>query len=177
MATAWFKHLTETHQEQHREGAAAIMRDFYMDDFLGGAETNEKIAELLVQLTTLLNTAGMKLRKWSSNDISLIKSIVPEEDIELSNDLKSDSTVKKISELFWDASYEKLRYKITQIGTKLCTIYDYETEDAIGYSINFLSFGLGRTGSHTSKDIITIFVARKNQLGRDRTRYYARRMA
>jgi len=115
LATACFKHLAETHQEQHREGAEAIVRDFYMDDFLGGAETNEKTTELLVQLTTLLNTAGMKLRKWSSNDINLIKSIVPEEDIELSNDFESDSTVKKILGLFWDASSDELKYKIPPI--------------------------------------------------------------
>jgi len=71
-----------------------------MDDFLGGAGSKEKAVELLMQLTALLGAAGMKLRKWSSNDIDLIKSIVPEEDIKLSNDFETKVAVKKILGLF-----------------------------------------------------------------------------
>jgi len=52
--------------------------------------------ELLTQLTSLLGAAGMKLRKWSSNDIDLIKSIVSEEDIELSNNFETKIAIKKI---------------------------------------------------------------------------------
>lgn len=84
-----------------------------MDDFLGGAESKEKAAELLMQLTALLGAAGMKLRKWSSSDIDLIKSIVPEEDIELSNDFETEIAVKKILGLFWVASSDTLRFKVT----------------------------------------------------------------
>ncbi|XP_008179733.1 uncharacterized protein LOC103308325 [Acyrthosiphon pisum] len=115
LATACFKRLAEIYQNQYREAATVIVRDFYMDDFLGGAESKEKAAELLTQLIALLGAAGMKLRKWSSNDIDLVKSIVPEEDIELSNDFETEGAVKKILGLFWDASSDTLRFKVPPV--------------------------------------------------------------
>jgi len=115
LATACFKRLAEIYQDQYREAATVIVRDFYMDDFLGGAESKEETKELLIQLIAILGDAGMKLRKWSSNDIDLIKSIVPETDIELSNDFETESAVKKILGLFWDANSDTLRFKVPPV--------------------------------------------------------------
>ncbi|KAL4132197.1 hypothetical protein QTP88_009402 [Uroleucon formosanum] len=54
LATTCFKRLTETCQDQYREASAVIVRDFYMDDFLRGAESKEKAAKLLTQLTRIV---------------------------------------------------------------------------------------------------------------------------
>jgi len=45
----------------------------------------------------------------------LIKSIVPEEDIELSNNFETEIAVKKILGLFWDASSDTLRFKVPPV--------------------------------------------------------------
>jgi len=43
----------------------------------------------------VMDSTGMKLRKWASNDADLITSRLPSEDIELTNVYEIDSSVKK----------------------------------------------------------------------------------
>ena len=114
LATGCLKVLAESIGNKIPEVSSAITRDFYMDDFLGGAETKEETIKLLNGLIESMNSAGMTLKKWSSNDIDLIKSIVPSEDIELSNCLEIDSSVKRILGLFWEAHTDTLKFKIRQ---------------------------------------------------------------
>uniref|UniRef100_A0A2S2QB76 Uncharacterized protein n=1 Tax=Sipha flava TaxID=143950 RepID=A0A2S2QB76_9HEMI len=113
IATACLKKLAETNSMEYPKAAAAIIRDFYMDDFLSGAETKDEAATLIRQLIDVMNSAGMKLRKWSSNDIDLLKSILPDEDIELSNYYDIGGSTKKILGLYWDAHTDKLRFKMS----------------------------------------------------------------
>lgn len=42
LATACFKRLAEIYQDQYREAATVIVRDFYMDDNLGGIRNLRK---------------------------------------------------------------------------------------------------------------------------------------
>lgn len=85
LAMGCLKVLAESMYDQNPKVALAFMQDFYTDDFLGGADTKEETIKLLNGLIKIMNSAGMVLKKWSSNDIGLIKSILPSEDIELSN--------------------------------------------------------------------------------------------
>ncbi|XP_075170134.1 uncharacterized protein LOC142242443 [Haematobia irritans] len=48
-------------------GAKAIKTSFYVDDFLGGAETIEELTELKYQVTEILKMACFELDKWHSN--------------------------------------------------------------------------------------------------------------
>lgn len=58
--------------------AAAAKKDFYVDDFYAGADTQEKAVELRTQITDMLNTGGFQTRKWISNDETILQGI-PEE--------------------------------------------------------------------------------------------------
>ncbi|XP_076384469.1 uncharacterized protein LOC143263256, partial [Megalopta genalis] len=44
-----------------------IINDFYVDDLLTGAQTEQEIETLKRELTQILSQAGMDLRKWASN--------------------------------------------------------------------------------------------------------------
>lgn len=111
LATACLKTLAEIYEKQYPQGAAAMARDFYMDDFLGGSETREGAVALLTQLVAMMDSVGMKLRKWSSNDIKMIQTILPEDDIEVSSQLEIDGSLKKILGLYWEAKTDRLKFK------------------------------------------------------------------
>lgn len=48
--------------------AAAVSKDFYMDDVLTGGNTIEQTMELQQQLTKLLEKGKFNLRKWRTNE-------------------------------------------------------------------------------------------------------------
>lgn len=63
--------------EAHRFPLAAkvVLRDFYMDDLLTGADTDEEAIELMRQLKELLAAGGFELTKWYSNRPGIIETV------------------------------------------------------------------------------------------------------
>ncbi|XP_063543206.1 uncharacterized protein LOC134751689 isoform X1 [Cydia strobilella] len=49
-----------------------IAHDFYMDDFLSGSDTEQEATSIITQVSAVLKSAGMNLRKWRSNEPRLI---------------------------------------------------------------------------------------------------------
>lgn len=73
LATGCLQVLAETVHEQYPYITSIINRDFYMDDILTGADTKQEVIKIRDGLIVVMNSAGLKLRKWSSNDASLIR--------------------------------------------------------------------------------------------------------
>lgn len=119
LATRCLVKLAETVRNTKPDVYAAIVRDFYMDDFLGGAETLEAAIQLRDGLIEVLRAAGLELRKWTSNKIDLISDLPKN-----SNDNKTitileiDSLVTKILGLFWNSSTDALQYKIHEMHSE-----------------------------------------------------------
>ncbi|GFU55349.1 pao retrotransposon peptidase [Trichonephila clavipes] len=61
----------------------AALKDSYVDDLMSGANSLSKALELQNQLTQMLSSAGLALRKWASNCNELLNSI--DSDMRLSN--------------------------------------------------------------------------------------------
>lgn len=59
-------------QEQFPYGAAAVERDFYMDDCLTGAQDVESARRLCSEMNELLESCGFTLDKWRSNQRNVI---------------------------------------------------------------------------------------------------------
>lgn len=97
--------------------AAAAKKDFYVDDFYAGADTQEKAVELRTQITDMLNTGGFQTRKWISNDETILQGI-PEEEREIKNHVEfgSDNTVKTLG-LRWNPTSDTFSYKTANIAT------------------------------------------------------------
>ncbi|XP_025191576.1 uncharacterized protein LOC112591858 [Melanaphis sacchari] len=92
LATGCLHELAETVREQFPYIAPIINRDFYMDDLLTGADTEQEVIKIRDGLITVMSSAGLTLRKWSSNDTNLINSL----------------------SLFWDATTDKLKYNVRE---------------------------------------------------------------
>lgn len=77
------------------------MEDFYVDDCLTGKDTYEEAKFLQQDLTVLLEKGGYPIRKWASNDPSL----VPQNSNHLSNDhlyLDLNSSIKTLG-IHWNS--------------------------------------------------------------------------
>ncbi|GFY54290.1 pro-Pol polyprotein [Trichonephila inaurata madagascariensis] len=75
----------------------AAFKDLYVDDLMSGANSLSEALELQNQLTQMLSSAGLVLRKWTSNCKELLNSI--DSDMRLSNaslNIDNDDTVKTL---------------------------------------------------------------------------------
>jgi hypothetical protein len=78
LATRCLNKLADDNQEHYPQSAQAIHNDFYVDDLLSGSATIEAAIQLRDSITTVLQTAGLTLRKWASNSQPFLNDI-PEE--------------------------------------------------------------------------------------------------
>ena len=70
------KQVAEDHKtEFDLETIQTVKRNFYVDDCLKSADTNEGAIRLASQLRNLLAKAGFKLTKWTSNSPEVMKSL------------------------------------------------------------------------------------------------------
>ncbi|CAI6352741.1 unnamed protein product [Macrosiphum euphorbiae] len=114
IATACLEKLAETGNDYLR-ARESIKRDFYMDDYLSGASTKEEAIRLKHEVLSILGQAGFELRKWSSNDPSIINSNMSVGDKGAGNDVRVfDCAITKILGLFWEPSDDVLRYKVSE---------------------------------------------------------------
>ncbi len=72
------KHAKDN-EEKYPEAANSVIDAMYVDDVLDSCETPDDAIELRRQLSELMSCGNFKLRKWSSNDKSVLAD-VPEED-------------------------------------------------------------------------------------------------
>ena len=83
-----------------------IKQSFYVDDFLGGADSTEEAIQLFHNLRRILQKGGFDLRKWRSSS-STVLSQIPE-DLQEANHLKTSTathatTNSKALGLKWDS--------------------------------------------------------------------------
>nr|XP_049466997.1 uncharacterized protein LOC120959822 [Anopheles coluzzii] len=55
--------------------AAALKTNFYVDDFIGGADSIGNARQLQIELSQLLAKGGFELRKWTSNQLEVLAGL------------------------------------------------------------------------------------------------------
>lgn len=97
LAIRLLHHLSYTEDAKQLPLAAESCRkEFYVDDLLSGGFDRKTYVDKQQQIRQLLNTAGLNIRKWSSNSPDLLIGI-PEEDLERTplSILKTMTSVKR----------------------------------------------------------------------------------
>lgn len=79
LAIRTLRQLADDEETSTPLGAAVLRQDIYMDDILTGAESLERAQELRRQVATICTAGGFPLKKWSSNEASLLANL-PRED-------------------------------------------------------------------------------------------------
>ncbi|XP_038106933.1 uncharacterized protein LOC119766449 [Culex quinquefasciatus] len=78
LATRTLKQLAQDEQQRFPLAAQALETDVYMDDVISGADDVATATELRAQLDSLLGSGGFKLRKWASNEPSVLRGVARE---------------------------------------------------------------------------------------------------
>ena len=63
------------HGEEHPTAQWHVLNSFYVDDFLGGAASNEEATLLYQEISSMLEKGSFYLRKWRSNSSQVLGSI------------------------------------------------------------------------------------------------------
>ncbi len=108
LATQVLRTLAKSAEVSHPEAAQAILQDFYVDDYLSGADSVEVAHALRVQLCNLLLQAGMNLRKWRSNSADLLEQIPETLKKARPLSLPTPSHALKALGLHWDVQTDTL---------------------------------------------------------------------
>ncbi|XP_055632940.1 uncharacterized protein LOC129773367 [Toxorhynchites rutilus septentrionalis] len=77
LATRVLQHLADDCGHNYPLAVTALKEDFYMDDFLSGAQSTEEAKELRNQIQSLLREGGFQLRKWNSNKPEVLADLPP----------------------------------------------------------------------------------------------------
>ncbi|XP_008180316.1 uncharacterized protein LOC100571864 [Acyrthosiphon pisum] len=111
LATACLRKISEL-ESSYVKACEAIRNDFYMDDFLSGAETKEEAIKLRDEVILIMKKAGMTLRKWSSNEPSIVSCMSEKENA--NECIFEEESITKILGLYWNADGDVLQYKVIQ---------------------------------------------------------------
>ena len=129
------------HGEDYPEASHHILSSFYVDDFLGGADSPEAALKLFQDIRCILERGNFHLRKWRSSSSHVLQQI-PEELLE--KDPIKDSTAtnpqtnSKALGLVWDSHKDVMSpsisipptYKQTKRGLVSAV---YRTYDILGW--------------------------------------------
>ncbi|KAK9675153.1 Protein of unknown function (DUF1759) [Popillia japonica] len=98
------------YQEIYPREANIIKHDFYVDDLLTGANTEEELLSIKNIVESILETANFKLRKWTSN----VKEIGNENRKE---EIAVNEQLRKTLGIGWNPNADEFFYNIKDINT------------------------------------------------------------
>ena len=93
-----------------------LLRDFYVDDFISGADSIEDILAIRDEMITLLRKGGFHIRQWSSNHQSVLSNI--DQVFNLDCMVKEDPAQKTLG-IIWDSKNDFVRYALTHVDLQV----------------------------------------------------------
>ncbi|XP_062713425.1 uncharacterized protein LOC134290324 [Aedes albopictus] len=112
LATRTLAKLAEDEGETYPLAKAAVIEDFYVDDFISGAKDLRTALQVRRQTSDMLDSAGFPLRKWASNSSEVLAEIPEaERGIQPFYDLSDSQSVTTLG-LVWEPSSDILRFNI-----------------------------------------------------------------
>ncbi|XP_058816123.1 uncharacterized protein LOC131679408 [Topomyia yanbarensis] len=94
------------------QAVESIKLDFYVDDFLSGADNEEEASCLMHQVVEILSSAGFKLRKWSSNNKNILPNNGQNEDESVPVKMLNDTNAVKALGINWYPSEDEYGFKV-----------------------------------------------------------------
>ncbi|KAF6202361.1 hypothetical protein GE061_004760 [Apolygus lucorum] len=115
LANRILRHLAQTEQLNHPLGSQVLLDRSYVDDIHGGGEDVTSAIAVRDDVIELLQSAGLELRKWASNDPKVLMGIPKDhclplnEDVDLHDD--SEKTLKMLG-IAWNPRHDSFFFKI-----------------------------------------------------------------
>ncbi|GFY12002.1 integrase catalytic domain-containing protein [Trichonephila clavipes] len=70
--------LGEEEIKKFPDASKVSLEDFYVDDLIIGTNLKEDVKKLVSQVIELMKKGGFPIRKWASNESSVLESLPPE---------------------------------------------------------------------------------------------------
>lgn len=103
--------------------AKALLEDTYMDDIVTGVSTVSEAQRLKIELIVLLEKGGFELRKWASNEPSLLShfpsSHLPSNPLQFEDDNIANASLKLLG-LLWHPSSDTFQFNVQPMSVE-CT--------------------------------------------------------
>ncbi|XP_078049863.1 uncharacterized protein LOC144476616 [Augochlora pura] len=113
LAIRCLQQLADDEGHRFTQASSVLKKDFYVDDLLTGASTIHEAMSLRNDLTSLLDSAGLNIRQWASNDRRLLDGL-PESNINQQLHLGESSIIKTLG-LFWNSATDTITYTVKPI--------------------------------------------------------------
>ncbi|XP_048514357.1 uncharacterized protein LOC125501757 [Athalia rosae] len=119
LAIRAIRKLAQDEKKEFPIAANIVLRDFYVDDVLSGANSIDEAKTLCKQLQQLLLRGGFELHKWSSNIDEIVTNMRGStQEISPSTNIDDGDSVKTLG-LQWSPANEKFQFSINiDIGAK-----------------------------------------------------------
>lgn len=110
--------LAEDEQESYPQAADILRTDIYVDDVVTGCQDTQEALVLQKQLINIMNAGGFQLRKWASNDASVLKNVQEEHRATPNLTFDNDSNVIKVLGLAWNSLEDIFMYHTNPTETQ-----------------------------------------------------------
>ncbi|GJQ79779.1 hypothetical protein Trydic_g19269, partial [Trypoxylus dichotomus] len=114
LATKVLQQLAMAKQDAQPYGAEIILRDFYVDDLLTGAQTIDQANKIIAEVTEILSQGKLELRKWASNKPELLQNIPETCCGNTILDLDKSDNISTLG-LQWNATMDTLQYALSDV--------------------------------------------------------------
>ncbi|XP_065077067.1 uncharacterized protein LOC135700476 [Ochlerotatus camptorhynchus] len=104
LATRTLQQLAANKGAAYPKGGPALKKNFYVDDFVGDAQSVEEAIRLRTELDELLKKGGFELRKWTSNRLEVLQGLNDEQ-----VHFNPDESIKAL-EIIWEPEVDLLRF-------------------------------------------------------------------
>ncbi|XP_072400762.1 uncharacterized protein [Diabrotica undecimpunctata] len=111
LAIRCLKELGVQCAENRPEASQTILKDFYVDDLLTGAESAEEAISLCEEVDQVLQCGGMELRKWITNSKEVQLALAKSEDVSGSVQIGEKDKNKTLG-LMWAFKEDTLMFAI-----------------------------------------------------------------
>ncbi|KAK2578857.1 hypothetical protein KPH14_012604 [Odynerus spinipes] len=111
LAVRTLHQLAEDEGASYPIGATVTKTDFYMDDLLTGANTEEEICQIRSEMIGLLAKGGFELRKWSSNCKQVLDGLTTQSSADSVMILEDESDISTLG-IRWEPSTDMFSYEI-----------------------------------------------------------------
>ncbi|KAL4096395.1 hypothetical protein QTP88_021357 [Uroleucon formosanum] len=108
LATACLLKLSEEKCNEFPEACRVLRQDFYMDDLLTGADTIEDALKIRDQLVEILSKAGFELRRWNTNETTLLKNTTTS--TSSTENITEHEKITKILGVYWNNKNDSYQY-------------------------------------------------------------------
>jgi len=101
--------LAHDHQHSFPTAAKILKEQFYVEDVLTGAHTEEELICNQNELIQLMNCAGMELGRWVSNSSRVANRSLATTEVQG----KGSNSTAKVLGINWDPEEDMLSYKVS----------------------------------------------------------------